>query len=417
MKSLRPYQIEIASKACEILQKKKIVYLAMEVRTGKTSTSFEVVKQFGATDVLFITKKKAISSIEADHREFGYKFDITIINSESLHLIGGDFDLVISDEHHRNGAFPKMNKVTQLIKERYSKLPMIFLSGTPTPESYSQIYHQFAVSVYSPFINYSNFYKWAKDFVNVKERNLGYAKVNDYSEAYQHLIKQFTDPYMISFTQEQAGFTSSVNETILYCPMEEITHKIINKLKQDKIVEGKEEVILADTGVKLMGKIHQLCSGTVKFESGNSKIIDYSKAYFIQNHFKGQKIAIFYKFTAEYEMLKEVFQEHLTNDLDIFNTTSKNIALQIVSGREGISLKMAKYLVYLNIDFSAVSYWQSRDRLTTMERLTNNVYWIFSIGGIESRIYQAVQNKKDYTLSQFINDDRATNTNKNYQET
>lgn len=415
MKTLRPYQIEIASKACEILRFKKIVYLAMEVRTGKTSTSFEVAKLFGAKDVLFITKKKAISSISTDHRDFGYKFDITIINSESLHLIDGDFDLVISDEHHRNGAFPKMNKVTHLIKERYSKLPMIFLSGTPTPESYSQIYHQFAVSDYSPFINYSNFYRWAKDFVNVKERNLGYAKVNDYSEAYQHLIKQLTDPYMISFTQEQAGFTSSVNENILYCPMEEITYKLIARLKQDKVIEGKEEVILADTGVKLMGKIHQLCSGTVKFESGNSKIIDYSKAHFIKNHFQGQKIAIFYKFTAEYEMLKEVFQDQLTNDLDTFNTTSKNIALQIVSGREGISLKTAKYLVYLNIDFSAVSYWQSRDRLTTMDRLTNDVFWIFSVGGIESKIYKSVQNKKDYTLSQFIKDDRATNTSKNHK--
>lgn len=401
MKTLRPYQIEIASKACDILKKRKIVYLAMEVRTGKTSTSFEIAKLFEAKDVLFITKKKAISSIEADHREFGYNFDITIINSESLHLIDGKFDLVISDEHHRNGAFPKMNKVTELIKERYSKLPMIFLSGTPTPESYSQIYHQFAVSNYSPFVNYSSFYKWAKDYVNVKERNLGYAKVNDYSEAYQHQIKQLTDPFMISFTQEQAGFTSSVNETILYCPMQEITHRIISKLKIDKVVEGKKEIILADTAVKLMGKIHQLCSGTVKFESGNAKVIDDSKAKFIKQRFEGEKIAIFYKFTAEYEMLKEVFKDNLTNDLNTFNTTNKSIALQIVSGREGISLKAAKYLVYFNIDFSAVSYIQSKDRMTTYNRLTNDVYWIFSVGGIEEKIYKAVQNKRDFTLSYF----------------
>jgi len=416
MKTLRPYQIEIASKACEILQLRKIVYLAMEVRTGKTSTSFEIAKLFGAKEVLFITKKKAISSIEADHREFGYNFDITIINSESLHLIDGGFDLIISDEHHRNGAFPKMNKVTQIIKDRYSKLPMIFLSGTPTPESFSQIYHQFAVSNYSPFINYANFYKWAKDYVNVKERNLGYAKVNDYSEAYQHLIKQLTDPFMISFTQEQAGFTSSVNEKILYCSMKDITYNLINRLKIDKVVKGKEEVILADTAVKLMGKVHQLCSGTVKFESGNAKVIDDSKAQFIKQRFAGEKIAIFYKFTAEYEMLKEVFKDNLTNDLETFNTTNKNIALQIVSGREGISLNAAKYLVYFNIDFSAVSYWQSRDRLTTMQRLANDVFWIFAERGIEENIYKAVQNKKDYTLSQFIQHDRTTNTSKSYQK-
>jgi hypothetical protein len=71
-----------------------------------------------------------------------------------------------------------------------------------------------------------------------------------------------------------------------------------------------------------------------------------------------------------------------------------NIALQIVSGREGISLKNADYLVYYNIDFSATSYWQSKDRMTTKDRLNNNVYWIFAKDGIEYDIYKAVTKKK-----------------------
>jgi hypothetical protein len=58
-----------------------------------------------------------------------------------------------------------------------------------------------------------------------------------------------------------------------------------------------------------------------------------------------------------------------------------------------------------NIDFSAVSYWQSRARLQTKDRVkAAKVYWIFSEGGIESKIYQAVQNKKDYTLNYFKKD-------------
>ena len=72
-----------------------------------------------------------------------------------------------------------------------------------------------------------------------------------------------------------------------------------------------------------------------------------------------------------------------------------------MSGREGISLKNAKYLVYYNIDFSATSYWQSRDRLTTMERSSNDVYWIFAKGGIENAIYKSVLNKKNFTLNLF----------------
>lgn len=403
MKQLRQYQSEIALRANKILNKYKIVYLAMEVRTGKTVTSLETAKLFNVNNVLFLTKKKAIKSIETDYKEFNYTFNLTVINNESLHLVKGEFDLIISDEHHRNGAFPKPNNGTKLIKEKYSLLPIIFLSGTPTPESYSQIYHQFWVSDYSPF-KYANFYKWAKDYVNVKKKYLGYAEVNDYSEANQELIKNVIDKYMISFTQEQAGFTTEVKETILFVDMLPITYKIANKLKKDSVFEGNNDLIIADTGAKMMSKLHQIYSGTVILESGKSQIIDVSKLCYIQDNFAENKIAIFYKFQAEKEMIEKFYGDKICFDLETFDTTNKNIALQIVSGREGISLKNADYLIYLTPDYSATSYWQSRDRLTTMDRTENNVFWIFAKGGIETYIYKSVMNKKNYTLSQFKKD-------------
>lgn len=403
MLQLRDYQIKISAQAAEVLDHKKIVYLAMEVRCGKTLTALNTAKLFGAKKVLFITKKKAISSIQWDYDNFGFDFDITIINDESLHLIEGNFDLIIHDEHHRFGAYPKPNKVAQLFKKRYSNLPMIFLSGTPTPESHSQWFNQFWVSDYSPFKQYTNFYKWAVDFVDVKEKRLGYAVIKDYSQANEQLIRRTIQHYIITFTQAQAGFTTSVNEMILECEMQPITNLIINKLKKNLVVKNADgQVILGDTGVKLMQKIHQLSSGTCKFEDGTSKVIDYSKAKFILEKFKGVKIAIFYVFKEEYNALLSVFGvENLTNDVEEFDNSDKNIALQIVSGREGISLKNAKYLVYYNIAFSATSYWQSRDRLTTMQRKSNEVFWIFSKGGIELDIYKTVLKKKDYTLKIF----------------
>ena len=147
-------------------------------------------------------------------------------------------------------------------------------------------------------------------------------------------------------------------------------------------------------------KVHQIYSGTIKLEDGTSTIIDDSKGVFIKNRFK-DKIAIFYKFKEELKLLQSVFGDRLTTSLNEFNTTDKNIALQIVSGREGISLSKAKYLVYFNIDFSATSYWQSRDRLTTKERMQNDVYWIFSKGGLEDKIYKQVQDKKSFTTTHY----------------
>jgi superfamily II DNA or RNA helicase len=400
---LRDYQIKLSAQAAEILEHKKIVYLAMEVRTGKTLTALNTAKIFGAKKVLFLTKKKAISSIQWDYDNFGFDFDLKIINDESLHLVNETFDLIIHDEHHRFGAFPKPNKVAQLFKKRYSKLPLIFLSGTPTPESHSQWFHQFWISDNSPFKQYTNFYKWAVDYVDVKEKRLGYAVIKDYSQAKESLIKKAIQNYLITFTQTQAGFTTSVNEMILECEMQPITNLIINKLKKNLVVKNTDgQVILGDTGVKLMQKIHQLSSGTCKFEDGTSKVIDLSKANFIFEKFTGVKIAIFYKFKEEWNALSQVFGvENLTNDVEEFDNSDKCIALQIVSGREGISLQNAKYLVYYNIDFSATSYWQSRDRLTTMQRQSNEVFWIFSKGGIEIDIYKTVLKKRDYTLALF----------------
>jgi len=405
MFKLRTYQQEISEKATETLSKLKIVYLAMEVRTGKTLTSLNVAKLYGAKNVLFLTKKKAIKSIQDDYKMAGFEFKLTVMNDESLHKITGSYDLIIHDEHHRFGSFPKPSTRAMLFKKMYSHLPMIFLSGTPFPESYSQVYHQFWVSKFSPFHQYTTFYKWANSFVEKKVKYLGTHEAIDYSGADFHKVSLFIDNYLIKLTQKNAGFETNVIENVLYCDMLPITNQLCKTLLRDLVVQGKDEVILADTGAKLQSKIHQLCSGTIKFESGNSKVIDWSKAQFIKNRFATNKIGIFYKFKEEYNALKHIYGETLTNDLEAFNNDSKmNIALQVVSGREGISLKKADYLVYYNIDFSAVSYWQSRDRLTTMERKTNEIFWVFSKGGIESKIYKSVLNKKDYNLRIFKKD-------------
>lgn len=405
MIELRNYQIEISKKAVQILQKLNIVYLAMEVRTGKTLTALNTAELYKAKKVLFLTKKKAINSILSDFNQLKTNYELVVINNESLHLIkDNDFDLLISDEHHRNGAFPKPNKVTKLIKERFSKLPMIFLSGTPTPESYSQWYHQFWISDYSPFID-KTFYKFANSgCVDVKLKYVGYANVKDYTNLSKKgldFIDKLKQNFVLSYTQEESGFNSKVTENIVSVRMKDITYIIANKLKKENIFKGKNDLIIADTGVKLMSKLHQLYSGTCILESGKSIILDDSKCIEIENRFKNNKIAVFYKFQAEYNLIKEYFTDKITNDLSEFNYSEKWIALQIISGREGISLKKADYLVYFNIDYSAVSYWQSRDRLTTIDRKENNVYWLFSENGIEKQIYKAVQNKKNFTLSIF----------------
>jgi len=406
MIEFRDYQEDIIHQGLGIIKKHRFLYLAMEVRTGKTLTSLGICQELGVNNVLFITKKKAISSIESDYELLNPGFKLTVINYESLHKIPQTgWDLIVADEAHGMGAFPKPSGRAKKFKGFVFKSNpyIILLSGTPTPEAYSQMYHQVYCIPNNPFRRHKTFYKFAHEYVKVTKIKIGGMFVNDYSGGSEEIIEEMK-PYTIRFTQKEAGFVVDTQEHTLEVSLKPETYNLIKRLKKDLVIEGESEVVLADTAVKLMTKIHQLCSGTVKFESGKSMVIDNSKAQFIKERFSGLKIGVFYKFKEELNALKEVFGDDLCTELEEFNTTSKNIALQIVSGREGISLRQAKALVYYNIDFSATSYWQSRDRMTTKDRLKNDVYWIFSKGGIEAEIYKAVIKKKDYTLNHFKRD-------------
>jgi hypothetical protein len=407
MIKLRDYQKDIANKAMDVLMVSNFVYLSMEVRTGKTLTALSIAEKITAGRVLFITKKKAISSIQSDYKLLNPRYELLVVNYESIHkLPDTKWDFLILDEAHGLGAFPKPSKRAKQIKELIvsNNLRVVLLSGTPTPESYSQMYHQVYGIPGNPFDSFKNFYRFSDQYVNITQKKINGFNIKDYSDGRPEIMESMKG-CTLSYTQKEAGFESGIEEEILTVRMNDSTYSLCAKLKRDLLVEGKDEVILGDTGVKLMSKLHQLYSGTVKFESGNSAVLDTSKADFIKWKFEQSRIGMFYKFKAELDAIKQVFGDDVCDNLEDFDSGKcKHIALQIVSGREGISLRNADFIVFYNIDFSATSYWQARDRMTTKERKFNKIFWIFAEKGIERKIFKAVSSKKNYTLSHFRKD-------------
>jgi hypothetical protein len=407
---LRDYQEEISNKAVELLKKYKIAYLALQVRTGKTLTSFATAHKFGAKSVLFVTKKKAIIDIVNQFSGSGIEMGIYVTNYEQLGNVHESFDLIIIDEAHSLSAFPVPSARAKELKRICLGKPIIYLSGTPNPESFSQLYHQFWVSIYSPFYQYKNFYKWATQFVNVKKMKINGQSFNNYDQADKKMVMDLCGHLFLTFTQEQAGFESLVNEHIHHVEMLESTYTLANRLRIDKIVRNKEgQVVLGDTAVKLLQKLHQVYSGTVIVDEPErmAKVVDYSKVEYIKEKFKGLKIAIYYKFIAEEMAIRYVFgSDRITTEAIVFNESTNLVFIsQIQSGREGVNISTADALIFLNIDFSAVSYWQARARIQTKDRVKEaNIHWIFSKGGIEDKIYEAVMNKKDYTTYHFKKD-------------
>lgn len=401
---LRDYQKVIVAKGYDILQKYRMLYLAMEVRTGKTFCALFTVED--AEKVLFVTKKKAISSIKMDYADSGLDYDLTVINYESVHKIEKTrWDAIILDEAHGMGAYPKPSGRAKTIKQLLLDSPtavVIYLSGTPTPESYSQMYHQMWVNPKSPLNIYKSFYAFANHHIDKKQKMVSYGRmINDYSHCRQEEVRELIGHLFIEYSQEEAGFDSKIEEEVLYVQMEKQTYDLCKRLQKDLVLGDK---VVADTPVKLQSKLHQMYSGTIKLEDGKASAFDLSKAKYINSRFANRKVAIFYKFIAELDALKQVFGDSLTNDLEEFHNSDKSIALQIQSGREGTNLSLASDLIFYNIDFSATSYWQGRDRMTTKDRKENKVWWIFSKGGIEEKIYATVSQKKSYTTYYFKRD-------------
>jgi len=401
MIKLRPYQEKGSTDAVAILKRRRIVYLAYEVRTGKTLTAFATLQKLGADKCLFVTKKKAIASIVNDAELIG--FDADVVNYESLHKVTGKYKYYVIDEAHTCGSFPKPSKRFKQLREMIDQNSyVILLSGTPSPESFSQLYHQFKLHPFSPFERYGNFYGWAREFVTVGKTFVGTGQqVNDYSNARWKDIEPLVKPLMLSYTQQAAGFTHTIIENVLTVKMKPSTYRMIKAISTDGIYEGNTDVILADTGVKMQSKVHQLCGGTVICE-GETRQTDDTKVRAIIQKFKGRKVAIFTVYQEESRMIRELIP-NCTDNPEVFNTDKKATYVgQIRSSREGVNLSSADCLIYYNLEFSALSYLQGRDRATSKDRVTPpEVWFIMADKGIEIEIYKKVKTKESFTQKHF----------------
>jgi hypothetical protein len=402
---LREYQLEAVNKCLAKIRAGRVPYLASETRTGKTIMALTVANEVKAESVLFLTKKKAISSVLSDFKESNCEYRLTVTNYEQADKLNKIFDFVIIDESHNIGRFPKPSKRAKNIKALCKGATVLLLSATPCPESYSQIYHQLWICDNNPLKDFKNFYAFAKRFVSVrKQRIAGGQEVNDYSQVTDE-FKRIIQPLFITVTQEQAGFNQVVKEHFHTVEMAPQTTLFFHQLRKNKVISGEE--VTADTPAKLLQKCHQVASGTIINDLGEYLTIDSSKIDYIRRNFEGKKIAIFYKFKSELELIKGEFQ-NIAKTAEEFNSTDhKTIyAGQFQSSREGVNLKSADCIVMLNIDFSAVSYMQSINRLQSKDRETPaEIHWIFSDLGIEKKIYQTVKEKqRNYTSALFLKD-------------
>lgn len=405
--TLYDHQKEMVNKALPILKAHKIVMLAGEVRTGKTLAALTLANRLDPTKVLFVTKKKAIKSIQADYIALNPVYYLQVINYESLHKVYIDPEIVIVDESHSVGAFPKPSKRYKDLKPICKGKYIILMSGTPSPESYSQLFHQFNLSENSPWSQYANFYKWVNDgYVSKYKIKVNGYDINRYDRANKAKIDADIQKLIISVSQEQAGFTQFVDERFLTVPLTPEQQRIYTELENNGVSYLGDLFAVSANGGDLINKLCQVSSGTIILqdlaENQYYHTIAIVKAEFIKLTFHGKKIAIIYRYKQEFEILKKHFPYHTTSPEEFNQLSDITFLGQVQSTREGVNLSSADAVVMYNLDFSATSYFQIRARMQTKDRSKPALlYWVFSDNGIEKMIYKAVSKKKNFTASYY----------------
>lgn len=396
--SLYKYQKEIVLKASLILKDRHIVYLNMGMRTGKTRVALTIANNYNS--VLFVTKKRVINFVYKEKDELGINTNITVINYEQLHkYLTEKYDLVVVDEAHSIGAFPKPSLRAKLLKAICNKnnCDVVLMSGTPFPESLSQCYHQFYISNYSPFANYKNFYAFANDYVNIVLKKVSATTtVRDYSHCKDSVLA-ILQPYTITFSSEEGNVNTPKKEYIIYVSDDQIEKYLYQIIKLGII---RDLDYYRSNASEQFEKAWQLCGGFIYLDD-KPVFLSYKKAEALRS-LEGYTI-IFYKFIAELYILKTTLGAELTTNVSEFQSGSyKYIALQYLSGREGINLSIANNIVYYNLDFSYTSYSQSLERASCKLKDSVNVYYIFYENiAFERRILDTLKDKKNFNLRTF----------------
>jgi len=390
---MKPYQhqIDISSQALDILRKNMIVYLAMQERTGKTLTSILICEQTKMNNILVITKKKALDGWNDTLSKYQHKKNYFCINYESLHKCTFIPDLVIIDEAHSNlGAYPKIGKTWKEVYKFTKGKPIIYLSATPSAQTYAQLYHQLKLSSWTPWIKYANFYNWHKTYGIEKIIFLGGRQLKQYDEVKSEMVMNEVKHLFISYTRTELGFEHEPNDIIHYVELSSETKSYYNTLLKDRIVNIAGEDVIADTTMALRTKLHQIEGATLKHEDKNLFLAKTDKIdYIIKTWGDSKDLVIFYQYQNELSLLKQTFK-------------SATI-LQGTSFAEGVDLSMYETCVVYSMDFSTAKYTQRRARQCNMKRDTPiDFHFLLVKGAISEQVYNTVAiNRVNFVDSYF----------------
>ncbi len=404
--TLYPHQERISKEAYEVLKQYGLVYLGMEERTGKTLTAIHIAELSTRMNVLVITKKKALVGWKdtfAQYKTNGTNF--TVVNYHAVHkahktpsgkrvyklvIDPTSYDLIILDEAHNYlSTYPKPGVIWKSVKKLCAGQPIIYLSATPNAQGYQLLYNQLALSDWSPYIKYKNFYRWFEHYGIPKKVRTAYGLQETYSKC-KDLAWSTVSHLFITYTRKELEFEHEPEDVIHYFELSNISKTLYNECLEHEMFESQDIVFPLDSSMKLRTTLHMIEGGVAKNDDEYIVLHNTEKIQAIMKDFgDSSKNVIMYHYKAEKIKLERVFKNTLL--------------LQGTSFAEGVNLAMYDNLIIYSQDFSTARHSQRRARQANMERKTPiKVHFYLVKGGISEQVYKTVSvNKSNFIDTMF----------------
>lgn len=382
------HQGKASKKIQKKLKKYSVCLLAGEPRSGKT-LSFIDASNALYERILIITTKKAMGDIQIALNEYKTTSHFDVINYHSCQKLHHEkYDCVILDEAHNYiTGYPKRSAIWNNVFHFTKRcIPIIYSSGTPTPEGYAGLFNMFALSYKSPWKKYKRFTSWHINYGKPYTIRVNGYNIQQYDRTHEDKVKKRIKPLTVTITRKEAGHKYEAKDKLHHIKLSKKQKKIIKMLDTEYVYDKKDFTILADTPSKLIQKKHQINGGTVKCEDSKLMIFKNNpKVEYINKHFDTNQCIILAFFKAEQELLSKIFP---------------NVG-SVISNAEGVDYSHFQHMIIFSMSYAAKSYEQVRARQLNIVKRKSKVIVHFLISGIDQKIYEAVSNKKDFTASWY----------------
>lgn len=420
-----PHQLVVLDRARPILEKHGVVVLGLACRLGKSFIALQLANEKAkGREILIVTKKKAISSIQNDAAELGVQCVVT--NYESLHKYTGRPAVVVVDEFPCLSAVGKPSLTARAVRaiiDRAKTEYVLMLSATPAIESSAQWANSFWAVNRGPWMEYKSFFRWFDQYgIPCPVRTAGGILRETYKKVLYKVATEVA-PFCVTMTQADAGFSVEAQIVVHQVDDAGAAQNFHKRLRDNGLVrffcgergEGEGRVVIAESPAAVLQKSAMFCGGTLIDDAGEPLEVEHGGIglgpndvgcaklrYLAAKLRSGVPVAIFTNYIHERVLISRYFTARgwvVTDDLDTFRAGRATMFVgSITSLSKGVDMSwhLGVFVLY-SLTFSGEVFYQITQRMNKFSRVDPIKVHVLTIkNSIEAKILAAVSAKQNF---------------------